>query len=55
MGILAMASLKPLGGSGSFKNANNSPTSRKAKGSSLPNAIATRLGVPNKLTSTGIV
>ena len=44
----------PLGGSGSRKNANNSPISRKAEVSSRPIPIATRLAVPNKLHKTGI-
>ena len=47
-------SLKPFGGSGSFKNANNFPTSRNADTSSCPIPNATRFGVPNKLHSTGI-
>ena len=52
--LLSNRSRKPFGGSGSFRNANNLPTSRSAETSSCPMPIATRFGVPNRLHSTGI-
>ncbi len=54
LGRVLMASLIPLGGSGSFKKASSLPTSAKASVLSSPMPRATRLGVPNKLPSKGI-
>ena len=53
IGSLDHASFRPLGGSGSFKNANNLPTSRSASTLDSPMPMATRFGVPNKFASTG--
>ena len=51
---LAKASRKPFGASGSRNEASSSPISRKALTFSAPMPRATRVGVPNKLASTGI-
>ena len=52
-GALSTRSLNPLGGSGWRRYASSSPTSRKAATDSSPIPKATRLGVPNRLASTG--
>ncbi len=54
IGIFCHASFIPLGGSGSFRNASNSPTPRSASTDSSPMPIATRSAVPNKFAKTGI-
>ena len=54
-GNLSHASFNPFGGSGSFKAASSSPTSRNADTDSCPIPMATRRGVPNRFPRTGIL
>ncbi|CFW34552.1 Uncharacterised protein [Bordetella pertussis] len=54
MDTLASASRRPLGASGSRREASSSPVSRRAPTSSAPMPQATRRGVPNRLASTGM-
>src|SRR4030066_107926 len=55
VGSFSHRSLKPFGGSGSFRYASSRPMSRKAATDSAPIPRATRSGVPNRLPCTGIV
>ena len=52
--VFCHASFRPFGGSGSLRNASSLPTSRNAATDSSPMPSATRVGVPNRLPSTGI-
>ena len=54
IGSLLQASFRPLGGSGSLRKASSLPISRSSLTSSAPMPKATRLGVPNRLPSTGM-
>ena len=53
IGSLLQASFSPFGGSGSLRKASSLPISRSSETSSAPIPRATRLGVPNRLPSTG--